>query len=533
MTRRRLPYAATLVALAAAYVVAFALPATAAQRTVRVRTALGQVITVTVDAPCGPISASPGLPGTPIEDLTPPGECNGGGGGGGGGSSQPQQQPTQTQQQTQTQTQTSGGGGGGSKHHSGSSPSSHGGHSQHHAHSKGHAKNHNPQAGVQGGAGGKGGSHRHHGGGGGGLGGGGTPGGPPTFFDALPGPSQVTGVPNLVLNHFDIPIFLLPIYEAAGTQYGVRWEVLAAINQVETNFGRNLSVSSAGAEGWMQFMPSTWKTWGVDANGDKTRDPYNPPDAIFAAARYLKAAGAEKDIRKAIFAYNHAGWYVDGVMLRARVFAAYPPNFVGALTGLTQARFPVAARAKYKNQVGKPTSKKLKPGGNAANVVSADPSQRAIDIFAKPNAPVVAANDGVVKKVGASPSRGKYVVLQDVYGNTYTYSQLGSVQPVYPVPKNITKPNKAAAKALAANAFQQKDPTPTAPASAGTQTPNAPRAAAPPKKQRAPAKPAKRSPAAAASQVTYKARLFAHPRRANASKAGGLEQVFDRQTNNG
>ena len=60
-------------------------------------------------------------------------------------------------------------------------------------------------------------------------------------------------------------------------------------------------------------MPSTWDMYGVDGNRDGLKDPYNPVDAIFAAARYLKAAGAEQDLRGAIFAYNHADWYVDSV----------------------------------------------------------------------------------------------------------------------------------------------------------------------------------------------------------------------------
>ena len=81
----------------------------------------------------------------------------------------------------------------------------------------------------------------------------------PTFFDALPGPTSVDGVPNFVIRKFRVPLFLLPIYQAAGIQYGIRWEVLAAINEIETDYGRNLNVSSAGAVGWMQFIPSTWK----------------------------------------------------------------------------------------------------------------------------------------------------------------------------------------------------------------------------------------------------------------------------------
>jgi hypothetical protein len=129
----------------------------------------------------------------------------------------------------------------------------------------------------------------------------------PTLSLASIGPVPV-GVPNFFINKFAIPPFLLSIYQAAGIQYGIRWEVLAAINEIETDYGRNLNVSSAGAMGWMQFIPSSWKSFGVDGNSDGKKDPYNPVDAIFAAARYLKAAGADTDLRKAIFAYNHADW---------------------------------------------------------------------------------------------------------------------------------------------------------------------------------------------------------------------------------
>jgi hypothetical protein len=80
-------------------------------------------------------------------------------------------------------------------------------------------------------------------------------------------------VPNFFIDKFRIPPFLLPIYQAAGIEYGIRWEILAAINEIETDYGRNLNVSSAGALGWMQFMPATWKAYGVDANGDGARTP--------------------------------------------------------------------------------------------------------------------------------------------------------------------------------------------------------------------------------------------------------------------
>ena len=87
---------------------------------------------------------------------------------------------------------------------------------------------------------------------------------------------------------------LLALWQRAGAAYGIPWQVLASINKVESNFGRNMGPSSAGAIGWMQFMPSTWLRWGVDANGDGVADPWNPTDAIFSAARYLAAAGGDE-----------------------------------------------------------------------------------------------------------------------------------------------------------------------------------------------------------------------------------------------
>jgi murein DD-endopeptidase MepM/ murein hydrolase activator NlpD len=114
---------------------------------------------------------------------------------------------------------------------------------------------------------------------------------------------------------------LRQLWVSAGRAYGIPWQVLAAINKVESDFGRNLGPSSAGAVGWMQFMPSTWLRWGVDANGDGVADPNNPADAIYSAARYLAAAGGRYDLRRAIFAYNHADWYVNEVLGLASLYA--------------------------------------------------------------------------------------------------------------------------------------------------------------------------------------------------------------------
>ena len=110
-------------------------------------------------------------------------------------------------------------------------------------------------------------------------------------------------------------------WKNAGESYAVPWNVLAAINKIESNFGRNMGPSSAGAIGWMQFMPSTWIRWGPDANGDGIADPWNPVDAIYSAARYLAASGAASDIRQAVFSYNHATWYVNDVMAVAQLYA--------------------------------------------------------------------------------------------------------------------------------------------------------------------------------------------------------------------
>ena len=106
---------------------------------------------------------------------------------------------------------------------------------------------------------------------------------------------------------------LSTLWHRAGATYGIPWQVLAAINKIESNFGRNMGPSSAGAVGWMQFMPSTWLRWGTDANGDGVADPWAPEDAIFSAARYLAAAGGRTDLYRGVFAYNHADWYVRDV----------------------------------------------------------------------------------------------------------------------------------------------------------------------------------------------------------------------------
>lgn len=105
---------------------------------------------------------------------------------------------------------------------------------------------------------------------------------------------------------------LLRYYRRAERRFGVEWEVLAAVNYVETKFGRVRSRSSAGAQGPMQFLPSTWDAYGLGG------DVHDPRDAILGAANYLHASGAPADYRGALYAYNHSDAYVDAVLLYAQ-----------------------------------------------------------------------------------------------------------------------------------------------------------------------------------------------------------------------
>ena len=107
-------------------------------------------------------------------------------------------------------------------------------------------------------------------------------------------------------------------YEKASRLYGIGSHYLAAINLVETKFGRVKSVSTAGAKGPMQFIPSTWRIYG---NGGNIRDPH---DAILAAARLLKDRGAPGNYGRALYAYNPSGLYVDAVGRYAKVIAKDP-----------------------------------------------------------------------------------------------------------------------------------------------------------------------------------------------------------------
>lgn len=133
----------------------------------------------------------------------------------------------------------------------------------------------------------------------------------------LGGPSD--GVSALALRA--IPPRYLALYQQAGRRYGLNWAILAGIGRVECDHGRDPdpscskegAVNSAGAGGPMQFLAQSWAQYGVDGDGDGRIDRWDPADAISGSANYLRASGAPSDYKQALFAYNHAGWYVTEV----------------------------------------------------------------------------------------------------------------------------------------------------------------------------------------------------------------------------
>ena len=123
------------------------------------------------------------------------------------------------------------------------------------------------------------------------------------------------------------PANYLMLYRESAAQYcpGLSWTVLAAIGEIESNNGQNMGPSSAGALGPMQFLPSTWAQWGITGFGNTGKpNIMDPFDAVPSAARMLCAAGAAaggQSLSSAIFAYNHADWYVNEVLTLAGEYA--------------------------------------------------------------------------------------------------------------------------------------------------------------------------------------------------------------------
>jgi soluble lytic murein transglycosylase-like protein len=111
-------------------------------------------------------------------------------------------------------------------------------------------------------------------------------------------------------------------YLEAQRRFGVSWQLLAAVNYVESAFGKVRSPSSAGAQGPMQFLPATWRVYGLGG------DVHDAHDAILGAANYLRANGAPRDVRRALYRYNPSSLYVDAILRRARAIRADPRAFL-------------------------------------------------------------------------------------------------------------------------------------------------------------------------------------------------------------
>jgi hypothetical protein len=116
---------------------------------------------------------------------------------------------------------------------------------------------------------------------------------------------------------------LMGYYRAAESESGVGWNYLAAINLIETHFGSIVGDSTAGAQGPMQFLPSTFAAYGQGG------DINSPHDSIMAAGRYLAANGFANDRDRAIYRYNNAHEYVQAVNQYAALIAADPAAFAG------------------------------------------------------------------------------------------------------------------------------------------------------------------------------------------------------------
>jgi Transglycosylase SLT domain len=318
---------------------------------------------------------------------------------------------------------------------------------------------------------------------------------PPSLFaganplaGVLPGswedPFIVAGaadVPQFYVDSFHVPPFLLSIYQAAGAAYDIPWQALAAINEVETDYGTNLDVSSAGAIGWMQFLPSTWRRYGLDASASGSRDPYNAADAIFSAANYLAAAGGARNLPAAIYAYNHSRAYVQSVLDRAELLSGEPAALVGSVTELAEGDFPIQLgyHASYRQASDPSASSQSGPSGSASGSSAPAPgtvgaaaaagvsTTPAAAIYAQSAAAVVSAQDGTVVAIGRNRKLGRFIVVRNAFGDRFTYANLASVSAWHPSPKPAQRSSQILSAAVPSGLAQ--GPRPTAPASAGAQ----------------------------------------------------------------
>ncbi len=205
-----------------------------------------------------------------------------------------------------------------------------------------------------------------------------------------------------------IPAPYLSLYQQAGASFGLDWAVLAAIGYVESGHGRNVGPSSAGALGPMQFMPGTWTVYGLDGDGDGRTNVMDPADAIPGAARLLSANGAPANWQRALFAYNHADWYVRQVLAQAERYRGDCsigdwPRGSGRLAWPVQGPVtsPFCERREWE---------RCHPG---------------IDIAVPSGTPVHAADDGTVTLARPVSGYGNFVCITHAQRLTTCYAHLG------------------------------------------------------------------------------------------------------------
>jgi murein DD-endopeptidase MepM/ murein hydrolase activator NlpD len=236
------------------------------------------------------------------------------------------------------------------------------------------------------------------------------------------------------------------IFQQAQEKYGVSWAILAAIAKTESSFGRGKyylergGISPAGAVGYMQFMPTTWSgannpkannsptnpVWdedpeniaryggyGTDGDFDGIADPYNPWDAVAAAAKMLKANNVDANPEEAIYLYNHDWGYVNQILAEALNYSIYqipqmtgiwplPPEFnqITATFGQTTAK----------------SGKVLWPSGHTG-----------VDIACPEGTPLFAVVSGKVVFAGGSANGGNYVKIQTDEGTAVAYAHLSKI----------------------------------------------------------------------------------------------------------
>ncbi|WP_217913068.1 peptidoglycan DD-metalloendopeptidase family protein [Miltoncostaea marina] len=235
----------------------------------------------------------------------------------------------------------------------------------------------------------------------------------------------------------DIPPGYVALYRAAGTSRGIDWAVLAAIGAIESDHGRSSApgvrsgVNFAGCcAGPMQFdvTPeggSTWAAYGVDGDGDGRRDPYDPEDAIPAAADYLVANGAPNDYPRAVFAYNHSEDYVQAVLALA---ARYRRGAAGAPAASPSGGFVYPVRDHGGRPTGSFSDDYRGHRGSGGHCPDHPTWHCAIDVFAPRGTLLVAPITGRITRLGPSGLGGNRLWIE-ADGDRFYLAHLSAFAP--------------------------------------------------------------------------------------------------------